>query len=54
MADIRPLLPSGPEGMQVSYPPRSATASRLIANFLVALGYGVLLPVLPLNPTISP
>ena len=31
----------------MSYPPRSATASLLIANFLVALGYGVLLPVLP-------
>lgn len=31
----------------MSYPPRSAIASLLIANFLVALGYGVLLPVLP-------
>jgi MFS transporter, DHA1 family, multidrug resistance protein len=47
MADIRLLLQSGHEGMQVFYPPRSATASLLIANFLVALGYGVLLPVLP-------
>ena len=29
------------------YPPRSAIASLLFATFLVALGYGVLLPVLP-------
>jgi MFS family permease len=36
-----------PEGMPVSYPPRSAIASLLFAIFLVALGYGVLLPVLP-------
>lgn len=36
-----------PEGMPVSYPPRSAIASLLFATFLVALGYGVLLPVLP-------
>ncbi|MBI2717653.1 MAG: MFS transporter [Rhizobiales bacterium] len=31
----------------MSYPRRSAIASLLIANFLVSLGYGVLLPVLP-------
>jgi MFS family permease len=33
--------------MPVLYPPRSAIASLLFATFLVALGYGVLLPVLP-------
>jgi MFS family permease len=33
--------------MLVLYPPRSAIASLLFATFLVALGYGVLLPVLP-------
>lgn len=33
--------------MTVLHPPRSAIASLLFATFLVALGYGVLLPVLP-------
>lgn len=44
--------------MPVLQPPRSAITSLLFATFLVALGYGVLLPVLPgivaqLNPNAS-
>ena len=46
MLSIWPQQRRGPEGMPVLYPPRSAIASLLFATFLVALGYGVLLPVL--------